>query len=583
MDLPSVADIRRRLPAPVGVPVPTVLEIDLTRGLLEAPATDPLSALRQRQTPMLTDVVAGLRRGSRDPSVVGAVVLVGAGTSAITQAEELGAALRDFSAADKQCVAWAETFGELGAGTVPYYLAAHAGQVWMQPTGMLGLTGVALSATAIRGVLDKLGVEPQIGRRHEYKSAAESITESTISEPNREMTQRLVDSVMEQVRARLVESRGVSEAEAKQVDAASPMSAARAVDLGLVDRLAYRDELYAAVRGWGGEDEVRLLFAHRYAQHQASRPGEQIRRRRAPVVAVVEVRGGISMGRSQPGGPGRGPSTGSDTVCAALRLAGADESVKAVVLRVDSPGGSYLASDAIRRQVLALRETGRPVVVSMAELAASGGYFVSMPADHIVASPGTLTGSIGVFGGKVVLSETFDKIGLVREAIGSGGGCGFGLGRPRHDVRHDPAVQRRGVGTGQPVAGRRLRRLHPQGRRGSRAGVRHPRAQGPWTGQHRPRRVRTRPRRLPWRVPDGARRGVSPGGAGPRTRARRPPASALGVAKAQARRVDRVTGRGSGGRRTRPEPAQLADQRGGRAGRAGTAVAASGGDHVADP
>src|SRR5690606_14441427 len=139
-----------------------------------------------------------------------------------------------------------------------------------------------------------------------------------------------------------------------------------------------------------------------YAHHQMSKPAEQLRRRRAPVVAVVPVRGSIHTGRSRPGGPG-GPSAGSDTVVAALRHAAESDQIKAVVLAVDSPGGSYVASDAIRHAVLGVRKAGKPVVASMGGLAASGGYFVSMPADRVVALPGTLTGSIGVLAGKFVL------------------------------------------------------------------------------------------------------------------------------------------------------------------------------------
>ena len=429
---------------------PLVLEVDLTRGLLSTAASDPVAAVRSRSTPTLSSVVEGLRRGARDPQVVAIVVQLG-GSLPVAQAEELGAALLDASRQGTPTLAWAETYGELGPGTVPYYLAAHCDEVWLQPSGGVVLTGVAASMTLLRGVLDKIGAEPQLGQRHEYKTAAEQLAAREVSDANREMTQRLADSVVEQVRALVVRTRGLQPADVDAALAAGPLTAAQAKAAGLVDAIGYRDEAYAAVRrraldgsasaaaGQGdtgasagapavdpavdaeAEDlrnaEVRWQYAARYAAKHArsrQRPG-----RAQPVVAVVDVTGGIVSGRGG-AAPGRGPSAGSDTIGAALRAVQEDEHVEAVVLRVESPGGSYTASDYIRREVLRLRGSGRPVVASMGAVAASGGYFVSMAADEVVALPSTLTGSIGVLGGKVVLRELADKVGLVHEVASAG-------------------------------------------------------------------------------------------------------------------------------------------------------------------
>jgi protease-4 len=408
------------------------LEIDLTRGLLSSAPTDPLAALRSRGTPTLSSVVEGVRRGARDPQVAAIVVQVG-GLITVAQAEELGAALRDAGEHGTATLAWAESYGELSAGTVPYYLAAHCEEVWLQPSGGLALTGVAVAMTLLRGVLDKVGAEPQLDQRHEYKTAAEQLSAHEVSPANREMSQRLADSVVEQVRALVVRTRGITPAEFDAVLAGGPLTAQQARAVGLVDRLGYRDEAYAALtrrvleepeRRTGTSEaavpdlsEVRWLYASRYAAKHGRvrlRPG-----RPQPIVAVVDVTGGIVSGRGGPA-PGRGPSAGSDAVGAVLRGIGRDDQVEAVVLHVDSPGGSYSASDAIRREVLALREGGRSVVASMGAVAASGGYFVSMAADEVVALPSTLTGSIGVLGGKVVLRELADKVGLEQEVVTAG-------------------------------------------------------------------------------------------------------------------------------------------------------------------
>jgi protease IV len=413
------AAVQRLLPGGSSTESPLLLEIDLSRGLAETAPADPLSALRQRQQPTLPQVLEGLRRAAADPGVTGVLVLVGQAVP-IAHVEEIGPALRRMADAGKATVAFATTFGEFSPGSVSYLLAAYCDEIWLQPSGAVGLTGIQLNATLVRGTLDKLGAEPSLRQRHEYKTAANTFMVDHVTEPHREMTQRLADSVMEHIRSVVAERRQLTADEVDAAVAASPMPAAEALERRLVDRLGYRDEAYADLRRRHGDDgELGLRFVHRYAHRLATRPAEQIRRRRSPVVAAIPVRGSIHTGRSRPGGPG-GPSAGSDTVVAALRHAADSDQIKAVVLMVNSPGGSYVASDAIRHAVQTVREAGKPVVASMGALAASGGYFVSMSADRIVALPSTLTGSIGVLAGKVVLRQTFDRIGVTREAIGSG-------------------------------------------------------------------------------------------------------------------------------------------------------------------
>ncbi|HYJ68853.1 MAG TPA: signal peptide peptidase SppA [Nocardioidaceae bacterium] len=415
--LPS--SVQHLIPGQTAAPAPLLLEIDLSRGLAETGPTDPLSALRQRQQPTLPLVLDGLRRAVTDERVTGVVVLVGRPIP-ITHVEELGSALRKIAEAGKSTVAFADSFGEFSPGTVSYALAAYCDEIWLQPSGGVGLTGVQLNATLLRGALDKVGAEPNLRQRHEYKTAANTFMVDHVTEPHREMTQRLADSVMDQIRSHVARRRGLSDAGVDAAVGSSPMAAPDALEHRLVDRLGYRDEVYSDLRQrLGADGELELRFVHRYAHRQATKPAEQLRRRRAPAIAVIAVRGNIHTGRSRPGGPG-GPSAGSDTVVAALRQATESDHIKGVVLSVNSPGGSYVASDAIRHAVLGVRAAGKPVVASMGTVAASGGYFVSMPADRIVALPSTLTGSIGVLAGKIVLRQTFDRLGITREAIGSG-------------------------------------------------------------------------------------------------------------------------------------------------------------------
>ncbi len=402
---------------------PLVLEIDLALGLLATEPRDPLTALRSRTTPRLARILAGLRHGSTADEVVATVVHITPDVR-VADAEELGLALRSFSAAGKPVIAWTESFGELGPGTVPYYLATAADEIWLQPSGSIGLQGIGLEVVTVRGLLDKIGAEPQFGQRHEYKTAAEMLMSTEISAPNREMTDRIGTSITDQVVGRTAAARALTENQVRDAMAAAPLTAQQALERRLVDHLGYRTDVYREVRarfGAGDDgpeaDRVRLLYAHRYSHSVRRQAVNRLRRR--PVIAVVPVEGGIVTGRGHSPTPMNRPQAGSDTVVAALRAAADDDSVRAVVLRVDSPGGSYVASDAIRDAVLRVKRSGRPVIASMGPVAASGGYFVSMAADRIVALPSTLTGSIGVFGGKMVINETLARIGINREAIGS--------------------------------------------------------------------------------------------------------------------------------------------------------------------
>jgi protease IV len=408
----------RRLPLPGGRHGPRLLlELDLTRGLLESPPASPLEALRAMHVPSLRGVVEALRRAADDDRVAGLVAHVGAKHPTLAQSNELRAAVATFRAAGKPTVCWSESYGEMGPGNVGYHLASAFDEVWVQPSGDVGLVGVTAQAVFVRDTLDKLGVQPQFGQRHEYKSAADTFLRTSMTDANREMVTRLVDSAMETLVRDVAAGRGLAEESVREAVDCAPLSAEEAVARKLVDRVGYRDEVYADFRERLGEVELR--YVERYGKGALAQAGASVARRSRPVVAVVHASGPIHLGRSS-STPLSGRSVGSDSIGSALRAAGRDEAVKAVVLRVDSPGGSYVASDAIRREVLALRRTGKPVVASMANVAASGGYYIAMPADRVLASAGTITGSIGVLAGKQVVREMLERVGVRREIVASG-------------------------------------------------------------------------------------------------------------------------------------------------------------------
>ena len=396
-----------------------LLELDLTQGLLDDRPTDLLARLLWRQRAPIPVVLRALSDARADRRVVGLVAKVGAQRIGFAQAQELRDAVAAFSAAGKLTVAWSETFGEFAAATVPYYLAAGFEELWLQPSGEVGFMGLASSSLFLAEALDNAGVSRQIGTRHEYKNAANMFLERDFTEAQRQATGRVVASLFEQVVDGVARGRQLEATVVRDLADRAPLPAKEAQGAKLVDRLGYRDEVYDGLRYRTSRD-AQLLFVHRYRRRWPVTAW--LRRavlRRRGVVALVSGSGRIRLGRSAQG-PLSASAMGSDTVGAALRSAREDDRVRAVVFRVNSPGGSYVASDSIWREVRRLRGSGKPVVVSMGDVAASGGYFVSAPADLIVAEPGTLTGSIGVLGGKLSVGELLERFGVRHGSIGEG-------------------------------------------------------------------------------------------------------------------------------------------------------------------
>jgi protease IV len=419
-----------------GVPNGCVLELSLRSVPPETTGFDPLAIITGEGRPMaLRDVVAALHRAAEDPRVAGLIAHVRLESSPPAAVQELREAIAAFSAS-KPSLAWAETY----PGTLSYYLASAFGEVWMQPSGNVGLVGFASNATFLRDALDKVGIKAQIVARGEYKSRASLFTESGFTDAHREAVSQMLESLQSQVWQAVAESRKLDAGALDALADRAPLLRDDALESGLVDRIGFRDQAYARIAELTGladsadssaeKDDPQTnpeqipprLCLSRYAGAAQSRlappmppiPG----RRPKPTFALVTIAGQIVDGR---GGPQFLPfgnaSVGSETIAAALREVAADDAVSAIVLRVDSPGGSVTASETIWREVKRVRERGKPVVVSMGAIAASGGYYISMGADAIVANPGTITGSIGVIAGKLVVRELKDRLGVGSDTV----------------------------------------------------------------------------------------------------------------------------------------------------------------------
>src|SRR5437868_3865186 len=242
---------------------PLILELDLTDGIGEGPVGDPLSAILSRRKARMQDIIDGLRRAGRDDRVRALVVKVGGGRIGLARMQELREAVGAFRESGKLTVAWSETFGEFTHGNVPYYLATAFDRIYLQPSGSVGLTGVAVEQLFLHDALAKIGVDFQSAKRHEYKTAADPLTERGFTGPAREAAERLAVSVVEQLSAAIAERRGKPRADARALLDRGPFLAADALAEGLVDALGYRDEVYAGVRKEAGQDAI-LQYVGRY-------------------------------------------------------------------------------------------------------------------------------------------------------------------------------------------------------------------------------------------------------------------------------------------------------------------------------
>ena len=419
-------EVRDWRTAETPVPERTVLTLDLAPGVAEQAPMSPLAGTADGGVPVHRAIDA-LDRAAGDDRVKAVAVRIGRGALAMGHAQELRDALEDFRDSGKIAWAFAETLsgGGMGGGTLQGYLASAFDRVWLQPSGDVDLSGFLLESPYLADALQEIGVEPRLDQRREYKGIKDRFTAMRMPEPQRENQRRLLESWMDQVVAGIAEGRGLEPSQVRRLVDAGAFSAERALEAGLVDKLGYQDHMRRALR-----EEIGAEADDREAMVDLLAYGAQMMRERdlpadAPQIAVITGQGAVTLGDSQGGRLFGDVQMGSDTVAPALLEAARDDKIQAIVLRVDSPGGSYVASDTIWHAVRRARELGTPVVVSMGNIAASGGYFVAAPADRIYAQPGTITGSIGVGSGKFVTTGLWDKLEIAFDGVQVGRNADF--------------------------------------------------------------------------------------------------------------------------------------------------------------
>ncbi len=395
------------------VPTSTILEANFEQPLVEDIPETPAAKFSLTDRLTVRDVVDAIDRASVDDRVKGMVARVGAVQMGMAQTQELREAVQRFRAHKKFAIAYAETFGEFGPGNGAYYLATSFEQIYLQPSGDIGLTGLMLESPFVKGTLEKLGMRFHGDHRYEYKNALNTFTETKFTAPHKEALEKVLNSWFGQLKDGICATRGIPPDQFQALVDKGPYLGKEALDAKLVDGLAYRDEVFDQVKKKAAGD-AEFLYLRKYLD-RAGRPHDHGR-----TVALVYGAGGVSRGKSEYSPVSGSQTMGSDTVAGAIRAAVADKDVKAILFRVDSPGGSYVASDTIWREVVNARKAGKPVIVSMGDLAGSGGYFVAMAADKIVAQPGTITASIGVLGGKILTNGFWDKVGLSWDEVHNG-------------------------------------------------------------------------------------------------------------------------------------------------------------------
>ena len=354
--------------------------------------------------PTVRSIVDNLHKAAVDDRVSRVVLLPRGGQALWGKIQEVRDAVIAFKSSGKPVLAYLEYGGDQ-----QYYLATAADRIFLMPTSPLDLMGVASYELFLRGTFDLIGVYPDFLHAGDYKTAGNLFTEETFTQPHREMSESLNADLFDQLVLDIATSRSRPASEIRALIAEGPFLPEDALAAGLVDELAYEDEVLAR-----DAEEQQPISGQDYAKVSLRSVGLNT----GPKIAVIHVAGVINTGRSGYNST-QGSVVGSDTVIENLREARNDSTVRAIVLRIDSPGGSAIASDVIWREVV-LTRADTPVIASMSDVAASGGYYIAMPAQAIVAQPATLTGSIGVVAGKFVVGEAFSKLGANIESVSQG-------------------------------------------------------------------------------------------------------------------------------------------------------------------
>lgn len=402
------------MPKHVALPEKMVLSIALDGNFIEY---QPMGGFGQflPQEPSLREVIAALDAGAKDDRVKGLIARIGSLQIGLARTQELYAALQRFRQSGKFTYVFSDSFGEGGGGNLEYWLASGFDQIWLQPLGEVGINGFAMEIPYGRTALDKIGVGGEFTQREEYKGLFDSLTEQGMNDQVRAANAAFVADLQAQMVSSIA-ARGFTPEQVISWVASAPITDKLAAEAKLVSQLGYRDEMKKAALAKAGDGaEITGLLDYGASASKAPDGGAQ--------VAVLYLQGAIS--REQPNSSMH-PTEGSGAITMANAI---EEAVKAgnqaIIVRIDSPGGSPAASETIRRALEQAREKGVRVIISMGDVAASGGYWIATAGEYIVAQPGTITGSIGVAAGKFLFGDLSNRLGIRWEQVLSAPNAGL--------------------------------------------------------------------------------------------------------------------------------------------------------------
>lgn len=394
----------------------SVLALRVAGSLPDYSPDDPFKKFFGGPDQSLTGLVMQFKKAKVDKRIKAILLDVDMSGVGWGKAEEIRDAIKDFRTSGKPVYA----FIELGLNK-EFYIATACDKIFVPPPGELFINGLAADVMFFRGSLDKLGIYPDIYQIGKYKSAGDIFTQKQMTDAHREYVNSLLDDLFNRYVQTVAEARHKTPEEVRALIDNAPYNAAQAKQAGLIDEVAYHDEVekqMKAMLGYKESDQFSLVRA----EYRDVSP-ETLGLNEGEKIAVIYATGEIGSGRSE-NSPSGDQSIGSDTLSRAVTDAAADKSIKAIVIRVDSPGGSGLASDIIWHAVDAANQK-KPVVISMSDVAASGGYYIAASATKIVAQPSTITGSIGVVAGKPVMKGFYDWLGLTNEYVLRGKNAGM--------------------------------------------------------------------------------------------------------------------------------------------------------------
>lgn len=406
----------------------TVVEISLAGPLSETPNEKPWQKFFRSTSYTLPEVLDLLSQLEKDTTVKGVVIRLDQMELGPAQIEEIRGALHHFQKNGKKTLAYADTLEGMGnRGTLAYYLACACDEIWLHPVGTLDIQGLIMEVPFGKGALDKLDVKPLIGKRYEYKNAPDTFTETGFTGPHREATQALLESIMQSIIKAIQEGRDLTKEQVKKYIDGAPWQDQDAKRLGLIDRIAFNDEIGEFFQE-KSEGKVTLISSEDYLRHvRSGRSPHHLKGkieaakqmvtlddgRPQPVsVAVIYAEGAIVNDIKGDSSLRDQTQIGGHYFADMIRQAREDDTIQAIIFRINSPGGHSTASEIIRREIQKTISSGKKVIVSMGSLCASGGYWLASAASKIVAQSSTITGSIGVYGGKFDTAGFWEKIGI---------------------------------------------------------------------------------------------------------------------------------------------------------------------------